>query len=243
MTYEKPYTTVAKIYSHLMRAIDYEDWAEYIFAINDNKKIEKEFTLEIASGDCRLAGYLKQYFPNMILTDISKYMLAASGNNFNFRVSCDMTKLPFKNKFPLIISAFDSINYLLTQTELNDLFRGIRNVLTDDGIFTFDVSLEKNSIKNERRLNRKGKVNGIKYVQKSKYDNAGKIHYNYFQIFLENGEIIEEVHKQKVYEFFDYFSIIENNGLYVENCYDSFSFDDADEDCERVQFVVKKQVS
>ena len=241
--YEKPYSTVAKIYSHLMRAIDYEDWAEYIFAINDHKKIENEYILEIASGDCKLAGYLLQYFPNMILSDLSKQMLTVSNNNPNFKICCDMTKLPFKYKFPLIFSAFDSVNYLLTQAELNNLFSNIRNVLTDDGIFTFDVSLEKNSIKNERRLNRKGKVNGIKYLQKSKYDNAAKIHYNYFQIFLENGETIEEVHKQKVYEFFDYFSVIENNGLYVENCYDSFSFDDADEDCERVQFVVKKQVS
>jgi SAM-dependent methyltransferase len=242
LIYEKPYSTVAKIYSHLMRAIDYEDWAEYIFAINDHKKIEKEYILEIASGDCRLSGFLTQYFPKMILSDLSKQMLAVSNNSPNLRICCNMTRLPFKKKFPLIISAFDSVNYLLTQIELNDLFSNIRNILTDDGIFTFDVSLEKNSLKNERRLNRKGKVNGIKYVQKSKYDNAGKIHYNYFRIFLENGEIIEEVHKQKVYEFFDYFSVIESNGLYVENCYDSFSFDDADEDCERVQFVVKKQV-
>ena len=154
-----------------------------------------------------------------------------------------MTKLPFKIKFPLIISAFDSINYLLTHVELNSLFSNINNLLTDNGIFTFDVSLEKNSLKNERRLNRKGKVNGLRYVQKSKYDNTAKIHYNYFRIFLENGDVIEEIHKQKVYEFFDYFSVIENNGLYVENCYDSFSFDDADENCERVQFVVKKRVS
>ena len=96
-------------------------------------------------------------------------------------------------------------------------------------------------MENEKRLNRKGKFNGIKYIQKSKYDNADKIHYNSFQIILNNGEIIEETHKQKVYEFVDYFSVIENNGLYVEECFDAFTFDDANENCERVQFVVKKR--
>lgn len=225
-----------------MRSIDYKDWAEYIFALNNNKKIENDYTLEIASGDCKLAGYLKNYFPKIILSDLSKEMLFNSSADRNLKVCCDMANLPFKNEFPLILSAFDSINYLITDQELNNLFKNIYGLITDNGIFTFDASLENNSIKNEKRLNRKGKFNGIKYIQKSKYDNTDKIHYNYFQIFLNNGEIIEEVHKQRVYNFFDYFSVIENNGLYVENCYDAFSFDDANEDCERVQFVVKKRI-
>jgi len=130
----------------------------------------------------------------------------------------------------------------MSKEQLNKLFENIYNSLSDDGIFTFDASLEKNSIKNERRLNRKGKFNKIKYVQKSIYDNSSKIHYNYFEIILDNGEIIREVHKQKIYEFTEYFSVIEKNGLYVKNCYDSFSFDDADENCDRVQFVVKKRI-
>lgn len=224
-----------------MRSIDYEDWAEYIFNINDEKRITNNYILELASGDCKLGSYLNKYFPKIILTDISHHMLKVSSFGNGSKVCCDMTQTPFKNKYPLIISAFDSINYLLLREQLEALFANINAMLTDDGIFTFDVSLVKNSIKNERRLNRKGKVEGIKYIQKSKYDKTVKIHYNYFQIFLENGDVIEEIHKQKVYDFFDYFSIIENNGLYVENCYDAFSFDDADEDCERVQFVVKKR--
>jgi len=225
-----------------MKSIDYRDWAEYIFALNNNKEIKKGYVLELAGGNGKLASYLKDYFPKIILTDLSKEMLSNSEFNFNSKICCDMTLLPFKVKFPLIVSAFDSINYLLSKEQLNKLFRNINYSLANEGIFTFDASLEKNSIKNERRLNRKGKFNKIKYVQKSIYDNADKIHYNYFEIFLDNGEIIQEVHKQKIYTFTDYFSIIEKNGLYVENCYDSFSFDDADENCERVQFVVKKRI-
>lgn len=224
-----------------MRSIDYKDWAEYIFAINNEIKIENDFTLELASGDCKLAYYLKEYFPKIILSDISNEMLLIPEFKHDLKVCCDMTIPPFKYKFPFILSAFDSINYLLNEDQLNNFFDAIFNLLTDEGIFTFDASLENNSIKNERRLNRKGKFNGIKYQQKSKYDNTDKIHYNYFRIILDNGQIIEEMHKQRVYKFFDYFSIIENNGLFVENCYDSFSFDDADENCDRVQFVVKKR--
>ncbi|KAB2843986.1 MAG: class I SAM-dependent methyltransferase, partial [Melioribacteraceae bacterium] len=220
----------------------YKDWAEYIFSINNNNKIKKEYVLELAGGNGKLTSFLKEYFPKIIFTDLSKEMIINSECQPELRLSCDMRAFPFKIKFPLIISAFDSINYLMSKEQLNKLFENIYNSLSDDGIFTFDASLEKNSIKNERRLNRKGKFNKIKYVQKSIYDNSSKIHYNYFEIILDNGEIIREVHKQKIYEFTEYFSVIEKNGLYVKNCYDSFSFDDADENCDRVQFVVKKRI-
>lgn len=225
-----------------MKSIDYKDWAEYIFAINNSKEIKKGFVLELAGGNGKLTSYLKEYFPKIIFTDLSKEMIINSEYQPKLKLCCDMTAFPFKIKFPLIISAFDSINYLLSKEQLNKLFRNVYSSLSDDGIFTFDASLEKNSIKNERRLNRKGKFNKIKYIQKSIYDNSSKIHYNYFEIILDNGEIVQEVHKQKIYEFTEYFSVIEKNGLYVENCYDSFSFDDADENCERVQFVVKKRI-
>lgn len=58
---------------------------------------------------------------------------------------------------------------------------------------------------------------------------------------LHNGETITEIHKQKIYDFYYYFEVIESCNLYVMECFNSFTYKDADENSERVQFIVKRK--
>ena len=62
-----------------------------------------------------------------------------------------------------------------------------------------------------------------------------------FRSKLENGEIIEEVHTQKIFNFELYFELAANSGLYVVDCFDSFTFEDASGESERIQFIMKKE--
>ena len=221
-----------------MKSIDYSNWADYIIDISYNYNSRIDYVLELASGNCLLSKKLSNEFSNVFLTDNSFSMLNSNSVQLK-KICCDMTSLPFKNTFDLIFSTFDSINYLVEKPELEKLFIEIKRLLSAKGIFTFDVSLEKNSIKNQKRLSRKGKHKGIKYTQKSEYDKKEKIHYNFFQLVLESGEKIEEIHKQKIYDFEEYFEIIYDCDLMVRDCFDAFTFDNATNNCERVQFVVQ----
>ena len=236
---DKQYSYIAEIYSHLMSTVDYKDWADYILEICDGYKLNPEFVLELASGTGELANYLSNLFPKIIITDISIEMLKQYSNKNRLSVCCDMLAIPFEQKFDLVVSTFDSVNYLTNEKEIEKLFKEIKIVLSSKGIFTFDVSLEANSIANEKNLNREGEFNGIKYKQISKYSREEKIHYNYFDLDLPNGIKLNEVHCQKIYDFNYYFEVINNCELFVSECFDAFSFDDADEHSERVQFIVK----
>jgi len=199
-----------------------------------------ETYLEIAAGNGKLAYHLSKIFPNSVLLDLSQSMLDQIDENEK-SVCADMISLPFKSKFDFIYSTFDSINYLKSEEELQKYFNEITHVLNDEGVFTFDASLENNSIKNVRRLNRKGKYHKLLYKQISKYDHDKQIHKNRFIIKLENGEIIEEVHTQKIFNFELYFELAENSGLHVVDCFDSFTFEDANGESERIQFIMKKE--
>jgi SAM-dependent methyltransferase len=152
-----------------------------------------------------------------------------------------MTLLPFKNKFDFIYSAFDSVNYLNDEAKLSTYFANISKNINEDGLLLFDVSLKNNSLKYVKRLNRKGSYKGIKYIQKSVFDEESKIHSNFIKLKLSNGKIIEEIHKQKIYDFYYYFEVLESNNLYVVECFEAFTFNDATEDSERVQFIVKRK--
>ncbi len=233
-----PYHYLSLVYNHLMRSIDYSDWTDYIIDIYYDYNETPNNVLELASGNCLMGKLIFKKFSNIILTDNSLSMLQNNSVQLP-KVCCSMTSLPFKNKYDLIFSTFDSINYLTEKESLEHLFLEVKNILSENGIFTFDASLEKNSIINLKRLNRKGKFNGIKYKQKSEYDKLEKIHYNFFELTLESGQKIKEIHKQRIYDFEEYFEVIYNCGLIVRDCYEAFTFVDANNECERVQFIVQ----
>jgi len=150
-----------------------------------------------------------------------------------------MTCLPFNKQFDLIYSTFDSVNYLLSKRKLLNLFYEVKRVLKEDGIFTFDVSLEKNSLEFENSFDREGNYEGYSFYRKSRYSRKSRIHKNIFKITGKNGSIITEVHKQKIFKFDTYFDLIDKAGMYVVECLDTFTFNNGSENSERVQFIVK----
>lgn len=236
----RQYSHFSKIYSHLMKSVDYSFWANYIVDIHDTLGSSNDIALELASGNCKLSNYFKKtQFNKLYLSDLSFEMLNYCKCSYD-RICFDMTSIPFKQKFDFIFSIFDSINYLNTEEKLLLFFNSVRLNMSKDGLLLFDVSFKKNSIMYEKELNRSGLYKGIKYLQKSSFNEKDCIHTNVVQLELPNGEIVEETHKQKIYEFYYYFDALESSGLFVLECFEAFTFNDANENSSRVQFIVKR---
>ncbi len=239
MSSDKIYNKLSLIYNSVMKHVRYDRWSEYLFSVVELYVNDQAEVLELAGGNGNFAEYFVKYFPKLIVSDRSSDMLASSQFNNIPRICCDMVRLPFKSKFDLIYSTFDSVNYLTNKKSLLSLFKEVKLNLKEDGIFTFDVSLEKNSLIHIKKPIREGIYQGISFVHESKYNKKIRIHKNIFKIKIDNN-IYTEVHKQKIYPFESYFSIIDSAGLYVVECIDTFSFLKANQNSERVQFIVKK---
>ena len=112
------YDTVSSIYDGLMDEVNYLNWANYITDVIETFTKSGGPILELASGTCRLASILKNKFNNIIVSDISLWMLKKSNDQNLKKICCDMTFLPFNARFPIVISTFDSVNYLLTEKKL-----------------------------------------------------------------------------------------------------------------------------
>jgi SAM-dependent methyltransferase len=233
----RSYEKVALIYPYLMRTIKYDQWANYLYKIVRSYVGKNSSVLELGAGNGKLANHLSNHFPCIIISDISFSMICQAKPGQFKKVCCDMTAIPFKNHFDLIYATFDSINYLTSKKKLLLMFKEIKRILRDGGIFTFDISLEPNSLKHVKEPFRKGRYNGIEYVQKSFYNPKSRIHKNIFRMEF-NNEIFTEIHKQKIYPFAEYFRLIEKAGLYVIECFEAFSFRDGNAGSERVQFIV-----
>ena len=236
----KIYEKLPLIYNYIMRNVNYSGWAKYIFTLVEKDTTRNSTGLELGAGNCRLANHLGAFYPKLVATDISKNMLASDECALFPKVCCDMAILPFKTKFDFIYCTFDSVNYLTSRKKLLEMFKEVANLLTNEGIFTFDVSLEKNSLRYSKEPERQGTYKGVKFRQKNEYDIKTKIHKNIFLIKLNSGECFSEIHHQKIYSFETYFELLEKAGLFVRNCYDAFSYKEGSPESERVQFITKK---
>lgn len=235
----KIYEKLPLIYDYLMKSINYETWVKYIFSIVKSYVPRDGLVLELAGGSCKFANYFVKYFPRIIVTDISKNMMLVDEKNLVQKACCNMSVIPFKAGFYLIYSNFDSINYLTSKKKLLEMFKEISRVLLPDGIFTFDVSLERNSIIHTKTPVRTGNFRGIYFNQKSEYNKKSRIHKNIF-ILKNEDEVLKEVHRQKIYPFETYFELLAAAGLYVKHCYNAFTYKNGSSDSERVQFITKK---
>jgi len=236
----QPYEKVSTIYDGLMNKLDYKSWSDYILTIAEGNIKRRSSILELGAGNCKIANYLSKRLENYFATDISLSMLKSSKNGNLNKTCCDMTLLPFKNKFNFIFSAFDSINYILKKKSLLNLFKEVNYLLEEDGIFTFDVSLEENSLNFILSKTTEGQHNGNSYRMISRYNNRSKIHFNKFYIWDASGKKHEEMHKERIYDIDNYFKLSEKAGLYTEACYDCFTFKDVSRKSKRAQFVMRK---
>jgi SAM-dependent methyltransferase len=221
--------------------VRYDYWADYIYAISNEYVGDEPKVLELGSGNCHLARFLSAYYPKLIATDVSHAMLSKNSKTHLIKVCSDMTMIPFKTKFDLIVSAFDSVNYLISKKKLLALFDEIYRTLSDNGIFTFDVSLEKNSYRHIKDPVRIGSYKGVQYKQETDYNSIKNIHRNVFIITYPDGNMFKEIHIQKIYSFETYFDLMDSAKLAVKECYDAFTFKDGSAKSSRVQFIVVKK--
>ncbi len=219
-----------------MRGVNYRKWAEYIHLITKKYLPREAKVLELGSGNCRVAAQLK--YKNVIATDISLQMLSHGNSNVK-KICCSMESLPFKTKFDLIFSAFDSVNYLLTKKNLLNFFVEVRKILSVDGVLTFDVSMKNNSIGSVQPVMKKHSSNGIDYTHTQWFDEKKSLHYNRFIFNDSNGETITELHAQRIYSFETFFALAEKADLYVVDCLNAFSTNAGNASSKRLQFIYK----
>ncbi|MBZ0201012.1 MAG: class I SAM-dependent methyltransferase, partial [Ignavibacteriaceae bacterium] len=229
------------VYNHVMKKVKYDVWADYLFSVIEPFLPEEYIALELAAGNLNFTNCFSVYLTDIVATDLSADMLKSDKKNLFPKVCCDMIHLPFFMEFDLIYSTFDSINYITNKQNLKKHFKEVKRCLTDNGVYTFDASLERNSLNHVKEGNKKGFYNNYYYSQKSEISPNRQVHKNSFEIYSDNKIVFKEVHRQKIYAFETYFEVIDNAGLFVVECFDAFKYKPGTPNSERVQFIVKKK--
>ncbi len=85
-----------------------------------------------------------------------------------------------------------------------------------------------------------GSTGSYSFKRVSKFYKSRKVHKNIFYITGADNNVVMEVHEQKIYDFETYFDLIFKAGLYVVDCFETFTFNIGNAGSDRIQFILKK---
>lgn len=241
----QPYTRLAEIYDHVMRHVDYVQWADYIEAVFARHNVAPARVLDLACGTGSMAlelrkrnyrAYGADNCREMLDVAIDKTEKARQNVQFFQRNLTDLSRLP---PVEAALCLYDSMNYLMTIEDVALALREVHRILLPNGLFVFDVCTETNSLRYFRRLTDKDGGDGFTYVRESFYRNG--IQFNRFKIrFKQTDESVEEEHRQRIYALSDVLTALEQSPFSLEGTYDGFGFRGPDEGSDRVHFVLRK---
>ncbi|MEX0661260.1 MAG: class I SAM-dependent methyltransferase [Balneolaceae bacterium] len=252
---EKPnYSILAEIYDRVMHDVNYVAWTDYIDEIILEHHPYAEDILELACGTGTMALSMEEFGTyNITATDGSAEMIKKAqekakqiGSDVKFK-TVNFLDINLDQTFDVVYMVFDSLNYLHSKDDIIQLHDQVKKVLNPDGIFIYDFTTPRNSMKAIRYLNNEESIidNQYRYHRKSLYDEKNQIHTNRFEIEQFEGneknvlDRFTEEHQQKIYSFEEMRPMIKETDFSILKAYDGFELKPAHTRSLRITMVLQ----
>ena len=140
------YSDFAHFYANGPYPIYSQNMAEHLGAVLAKFDCEPKDILDLACGEGTFAVIMANRGCKVTGVDRSGQMLefarqkATAANAEVEFIPGDITNLQFDKQFDLVTCWFDSLNYLLTETDLQAAFSGAARALRKGGLFVFDMN-------------------------------------------------------------------------------------------------------
>lgn len=244
------YSGFAKVYDLFMDNIPYGEWTEYVKELFAEEGITEGILLDLGCGTGSVTELLAKAGFDMIGIDNSEEMLEIamekreeSGLDILYLLQ-DMREFELYGTVKGVVSICDSMNYILEDEDLMDVFRLVHNYLDNEGIFIFDMNtmykyeeiLADNTFAEDREES--------SFIWGNYYDEEDEINQYDLALFVkeEDGRYrkYEETHLQRAYRQEDVEEMIRESGLELLHVYDAFSKEAPTEESERIYYVCRR---
>ena len=245
------YQSFAQVYDTFMDNIDYDGWSAYLIGLLREYGICDGLVLELGCGTGSMTERLAMAGYDMIGSDLSPDMLEiamekkdASGLNILYLLQ-DMREFELYGTVRAIVSVCDSMNYILEEEDLLQVFRLANNYLDPGGMFIFDL----NTAKKYRDMGETTIAENreeASFIWENYFDEEEKINEYDLTLFIrdeEDGRFdrFEEFHEQRAYSLTEIGELIRESGMELIAMYDAFTHEPATEECERVYVIAREQ--
>lgn len=244
------YTGFAEVYDTFMDNIPYEEWTEYIKELLTEYGVDNGLVLDLGCGTGSVTELMAKEGYDMIGIDNSEEMLSIAmekreKSGYNILYLCqDMREFELYGTVRAIISICDSVNYIMEDDGLLEVFKLVNNYLDPGGIFIFDLNtlykysnIMGDTVIAENRDN-------CSFIWENYYYEAERINEYDLSIFIKEKDNLyrkyEETHLQRAYELTEIQKLLERAGLEFVSAYDAFTKQPPKCDSERIYIVARE---
>ena len=242
------YTSFALVYDLFMDNVPYEEWGEYLNKLFKEYGIEDGLLLDLGCGTGKLTRFLAEKGYDMIGVDYSYEMLDIAREQSDESILYllqDMREFELYGTVRGIYSACDSLNYILEEDELREVFALVNNYLDPGGLFVFDLNtphkytelLAENTFAETRDEG--------SFIWENYYDEEEKINEYDLTLYIkeEDGRFqrFEETHIQKCYELTTVQRLLEEAGMEFVAAYDAYTKEPVSEESEKVLVIARER--
>lgn len=250
--YAKPgrgeFDDVADYYDLLMRTVPYNRWVDYIESILRRWEAHPTFVLDLACGTGKVGSEMADRGFIVRGADLSEPMVrhCMTQQPPLPAIVSDASNLALRSEtFDLIVSLYDSLNYILDPHALASCFRDAWRVLKSGGLFIFDLNTERALATGLFTQDNMYTSEQLQYSWEAHWDRTTRIcrvDMLYFYNGVENGpRQFRETHYQRAYEHEAVLAMLKMAGFVKLEAYSAYSFRVVTPRSDRAYYVARKE--
>jgi SAM-dependent methyltransferase len=232
-----------------MDTVPYDEWAEYVVTLLETIDYHPRTILDLACGTGNIALRLARLGLEVSGIDGSAAMVAvaqkkALAEHLSVRFSQgDFRTFTLEEPVELVISLYDSLNYLLTEEDLAQAFQQVERVLCPQGYFIFDLNTIKRLVNVEEGNSR---VEGDEYYLFWNDRVEQEVPYWHVRLTIFEKQPDEslfredETHTERAYPISRVTELLQTTGFAVEGIYDEYTMEPGSEESGRIIVVARK---
>lgn len=246
------YTSFAAVYDTFMDNIPYEEWEKYLKSLLYEYGVREGLVLELGCGTGTMTEILAQSGYDMIGVDNAEEMLEIaiekrmkSGLDILY-LQQDMREFELYGTVKAIVSVCDSVNYILEEEELEEVFRLVNNYLDPGGVFIFDFNTvyKYREILGDQTIAENREE--CSFIWDNYYYEEERINEYELSLFIREGDSelyrkYQETHFQKAYDLETMKRLITQSGLEYITAYDAFTKEAPTRVSERIYVIARER--
>lgn len=245
------YESFARVYDMFMDNIPYKEWCNYLTGLLKEYEVDDGLVLELGCGTGNATRLLSDAGYDMIGVDNAPDMLEIAlekkeeeGQDILYLCQ-DMREFELYGTIRAVVSVCDSMNYIMSEEDLRQVFSLVNNYLDPGGIFIFDMNtrykyeelLGDNSFCETRE--------DSSFIWENYYDPEEQVNQYDLTLFIKEEDDLfqryEETHFQRAYEIETVRKLIEEAGMKWEGVFDVETGKEPTACSERIYIIAREQ--
>ena len=238
---------VAAYYDYLMRKIPYGQWVDYVEAVLERFVHKPRTVLDLCCGTGKVGSEMLRRGYDVVGADLAEPMVRECAQRVPPlpAVVQDAAQLGFRaESFDLVVSLYDSLNYILQPERLVDCLRDAHAILKPRGMLVFDLNTPRALSTGLFTQENREDDERLQYSWKATWDHRKRLcRVDMWFSWNEDGtkEVFEETHWQYAYTTAEVTAMLREAGFTSVTAYDAFGFRPVTRWSDRAYHVARKE--